>query len=182
MVRRMSKEYLEALGRIIEGAVYDNIYTKQDLEQDADIVRQALLELKAIKEVNPSEALNKLDYIKRDIKFAYDADYINFDHADDIKYIKQSLLKAQEQDFNYKNIVIPFFDELVKLLGINDTDEMLDKIKEQEKVLEIIKEKRVDMQLLRDCESRSEYNMAFPYREIYHLTQEEFDLVRRYAK
>jgi hypothetical protein len=24
--------------------------------------------------------------------------------------------------------------------------------------------------------------MAFPYREIYHLTQEEFDLVRRYAK
>lgn len=68
-------------------------------------------------------------YALKDLPLIYDR-LQQYEDLGDLDIIKQALLKAQEQDFNYKNIVLPFFDELIKLLGITDTDEMLDKIKE----------------------------------------------------
>lgn len=54
-----------------------------------------------------------------------------------------------------------------------------DKAKQQEKVLEIIKEKDVDMYSLRRCKTSEEYNEHFAIDEYQKLTEEEFDLLKR---
>lgn len=53
------------------------------------------------------------------------------------------------------------------------------KAKQQEKVLEIIKEKDVDMYSLRRCKTAEEYNEHFAIDEYQKLTEEEFDLLKR---
>ncbi len=165
-------EMLEALEKLLEG------YSKGMAGRSYyDTIKRALTELQAIKESNPSEALECLERVS-------ELQYI--DHWEsrekEIKTIENALLKAQEQDFNNKNIVIPFFNELIDLFETNDIDEMLDKIKEQEKVLEIIKNKDVDMYSLRRCKTVEEYNSKFAIDEYQELTQEEFDLLKRWCE
>lgn len=151
----MSKE-LEALDRIIEGAVFDYIYTKQDLDEDTDIVRQALKELKAIKEANPSEALESLDFLKNIAIY-------------DISLLKDSDIKTLYQLYHF---------------SFNTINQALIKSQEQEKVLEIIFVKRVDMWHLADLlEQTYEMYLAFceseGYAKDYILTQQEFELVKK---
>jgi len=73
--------------------------------------------------------------------------------------------------------------EEIKSLPLIEKNKQLkmenDKLK---KILDIIREKTVDIALLNDCEDRNEYNMHFPYREIYQLTQEEFNLLKEWLK
>lgn len=97
-----------------------------------------------------------------------------------VNKIEQALLKAQEQDFNYKNIVIPFFEELVELLGITDTDEMLDKIKELKKALKIIFEKSVDIEFLKSADTFDEYNKLVKIANVFSipLIKKEFDSLK----
>lgn len=192
---------LEGALAIIKVKCHPNSNPSPLVDGALEIVEQALLELKAIKDAKPSEAMECVDDINADLvalpKHCEEPDGIFDDYLEDISIkintIKQALLKAQEQDFNYKNIVIPFFDELVKLLGINDTDEMLNKIKEQEKenaeykkVLEIIKNKCVDIFDLKIAilhNSLEIYNRSIPSEyEGNKLTQEEFELLKRYFK
>ena len=96
----MNKDYLESLERL---AMPDELHIKEceklgiGLTEDFDIVEHALLELKAIKEANPGEAMkclnilhNALDkYLKTPV-----SEYVNL--FDCINTIKQALLKAQE--------------------------------------------------------------------------------------
>lgn len=183
----MSKEYLEALENLKQQAIafeHGELAIKV-ANGNYTTLKEALQRLEAIDNANPSEALECLEEMYEVSCDSRKPEYNLYET------IKQALLKAQEQDFNYKNIVIPFFDELVKLLGINDTDEMLDKIKEQEKVLEIIKEKRVDEQLIRIADNVEWYNKNYIYRHeieylnrddvlAYQLTAEEFDTLKRW--
>jgi hypothetical protein len=48
------------------------------------------------------------------------------------------------------------------------------------KVLEIIKEKDVDIKLLKECEEVEEYNAHFIIDEYQELTEEEFSLLKSY--
>lgn len=77
------------------------------------------------------------------------------DNTDEFYVVKQALLEAQ------------------------DLEKEKDKYK---KALEIIFKKTVDIDLLKDCEDVWEYNMNFPYRGIYHLTQDEFNLLKEYSR
>ena len=180
----MSKEYLEALERLYKCNVDD--YTLGYQRRDYKLLQETLQRLEAIDNANPSEALECLKEIHSFIV----SSRINGEKFEqklqELATINQALLKAQEQDFNYNKIVIPFFDELAKLLGINDTDEMLDKIKEQEKenaelkrVLSVIKEKS-DLSALEMADDVNEFNEMTFHKKPY--TQEEFDLVKRYFK
>lgn len=136
--------------------------------------------------VNPSGALEILETFENDGLLNKEIGMISYNQIwlkNQIEVLKQTLLEAQEQNFNYKNIVIPFFNELVKLLGTNDTDEMLDKIKEQEKVLNIIKEKCVSVWHLMKSKTVEEYNSYLYVEDIedtknFILTEEEFDLLK----
>ena len=145
---------------------------------------------------NPSEALKTLEVLDKTISPLLEP--ILTEYEDDLSdkitanyfALKQSLLKAQEQDFNYKNIIIPFFDELVELLGLTDIDEILDRIKEQGKVLEIIKEKNVDTYTLETSINLEHYNSeiklknhnnTYSYEIWYELTEEEFEILKRWT-
>ena len=107
-----------------------------------------LLKYKQIDNANPSEALRYLEDLKMTC-----GTKIKLDKAIGIsrryEYIKQTLLKAQEQD----------------------------------RVLDIIKEKKVDVSYLEKCDSVDEYNLYISnydnnYWKRHSLTQDEFDLLK----
>lgn len=117
----------------------------------------ALTEYEAIKNTNPSEALECLEDIYRNGVFISDYDALGKQHPTNIspktnksfdeqcKTIKQSLLKAQEQ----------------------------------EKVLEIIVKKNVDIEYIKTCfydekGGLKEYNAWVGHDEDKELTEEEF--------
>lgn len=95
----MSKE-LEALEcslklyKMVESAGNDNGFNLNEAWEYHKIIKQALLELKAIKEAKPSEALKALD---RNIVVIREKDYT---------IIEQALLKAQEQEKKLKALEI----------------------------------------------------------------------------
>ena len=112
---------------------------------DFDTLEQVLTELKAIKEANPSEAL-ELVYCLKD----------------------------------YLMNMMPYYDWL------NDIEKYILNAQEQEKALEIIKTKNVDIFFLRNsCDTVEEYNeeinnntMYYCYGNCRKLTQEEFILLK----
>ena len=85
----MSKELL-ALEDII---LYLNANEPKGLYcENIETIKQALLELKSIKEANPSEALKCLDDL-----YCEPVDYRSNDKANDYETIKQALLKAEKE-------------------------------------------------------------------------------------
>lgn len=76
-------------------------YIENPLKEEIDIVNNALLELKAINEANPSEALECLERLGAE-KLARGQLIRNDDKIDPyINTIKQALIKAQEQKKNF---------------------------------------------------------------------------------
>jgi hypothetical protein len=71
--------------------------TKYD-EERFNVIKQALLELKEIKEAKPSEALKKLNTIRHlEIGFDKNGKPITLNDTSGLKTIEKALLKAQEQ-------------------------------------------------------------------------------------
>ena len=64
--------------------------------------------------------------------------------------------------------------------SLNTIKQALIKAEEMKKVLEIIFEKDVDMYSLRRCKTSEEYNEHFAIDEYQKLTEEEFNLLKRY--
>lgn len=170
----MSKE-LEALYRLATRNS-GNHRSIEEVDKDFKIIEKALKDYEAIKNAEPTKALECLEII------CVCARVTGLYKKEDEDVVKQALIKYQEQDFNYKNIVIPFFDELADLLGTNDIDEMLDKIKEQEKALEIISKKNVDMLLIKKYDNVSDYNSAVWLSGREKLTEEQFKLLKEGLK
>ena len=81
-----------------------------------------------------------------------------------------------------------FYDEIGQHYGFIDErckviEEALIKAQEQKQVLEIIKEKDVDIYILKNCKTVDEYNSSVVHivGETRELTQEEFELLKRYV-
>lgn len=154
----MSKKYLELLEEIGNIDLGDNPYKtfernklKNVYNKEFGTINQALLELQFIKESKPSEALEKLDKINNYLNDVYDYKEIEAERRKDIDTIKQALIKAQEQ----------------------------------EKVLKIIFEKNVNIGLVKVLGSVGQYNQTYVYDNMRNvkwcLTEEEFDLLKRYC-
>lgn len=108
-----------------------------------NFAKSSLERLEAIDNSKPSEALKKFDYIGNDIKFAYDDDYVSYDYTDDVEYIKQTLIKSQEMEKELDNL--KYKNKLLTKENVRNA-----KIAEkQHKMIEIIKEKNVDINYLR---------------------------------
>jgi len=149
----MNKKYLEALGKNIR-------YKKEYIGNDT-----YRLYLKK----NEIELLEKYLTELEAIDNAKPSEALEL-----VGYLKDYLLN-----------MIPYCDWL------NDIEKYILKAQEQEKVLEIIKEKRVDLSYLRCCfednqsvERYNEYirNKTMVYDHEEELTQEEFELLKRYLK
>ena len=69
-------------------------YVENPLKEELDIVNNALLELKAIKEAKPSEALKDLE----EIILYLNANEPTGKYCNNIENLKNKLLKAQEQE------------------------------------------------------------------------------------
>ena len=139
-------DYLESLERL---AMPDELHIKEceklgiSLTEDFDLVEQALLELKSIKDANPSEALKCLEKLKgmeissmpfsdeygtqevdlNDIRKV--GSQLNTDFREYTTTIKQALLKAQEQEKEneiLKEIIKSLFDKGCPLHQYTDKD------------------------------------------------------------
>ena len=106
-VEKMNKVF-EALERL---AMPDELHKQEceklgiSLTEDYEIVKQALTEIKSIKEAKPSEAMKCVERLHQTIEMAenfYDAPYEDKDLfaavQRDVDTINQSLLKVQEQE------------------------------------------------------------------------------------
>lgn len=183
----MNKEYLEALERL---AMPDDLHIKEceklgiNPTQDYEVIKQALLELKAIKEAEPSKALELVYLIK---------DYFQnmIPYQDWINDIEKYVLKVQEQEkfidskLSFKDGSIACgFDykgEHIVAVPLNEYDRLM----EQEKTIKIINEKGVDVGYLKTCKTLEEYNSnCWNDEEDFNkrLTQEEFDLLKEMIK
>lgn len=182
-------DYLESLERL---AMPDELHIKEceklgiGVTEDFDIVEQALLELKAIKEANPSEALECLKALQS-IRDKYSmplTEYVNsFDY---IKTIKHVLLKQQEQKKFFDDMLIfkngcmmscfEYSGKQIVAMPLEEYDEFM----KQEKALEIIKEKNVNVKLLKLSTNLLDYYTRVKIKtgENTELTEEEYDLLK----
>ena len=178
----MSEEYIEAFGRITLHTEYDNdsSYDCLNFEDDCNLVEKALQRLETIDNANPSEALkevneiiNSLEEYNKLMRFHKAPETATDIMLRKLDIVKQALIKAQEQEvdiIHYKGTV----DNLRR------DNAILKEIKnEQEKVLEIIKKKEVNIQVFNQCEDVETYNNVYKKQKDRQLTQEEFDLLKR---
>lgn len=172
----MSKEYLEALNNL-----YDISCNIQNTTKDYEFLKNALAELKAIKESNPSDALKLINIF---LKCFGENDFLEVEIAkEDINTIEQALLKAQELE-SENNALLEENKDLYVELAFSEKQykELIECTNQYKKVLEIIKEKQVNISLLRYCldewvDSLYQYNKRTNI-EKFKLTQEEFDLLK----
>ena len=153
----MNKELLENLLIEFDEMGYEPTIlcdTEREIEIFRRRLKQVLDYLKAIDNSNPSEALECIESLRQECKSTY------FDENG-----KQWWTTDKNKDYRCNTIKQAFL-----------------KAQKQEKVLEIIKVKDVDMYSLRRCETVEEYNIHFAIDEYQELTQEEFDTLKRYVK
>ena len=188
----MSKE-LEALNKI----QHDFGQLKgQELVKCYETIFNGLKRLESIDNANPSEALKKLD----------DISYLVLNEIDDLKNkelwksyfntIKQALLKAQtneEENTDYGSArerwkiicqtIKRMFDFDIEEKWSGDDKvitQTLIKAQENEKVLEILKKKEIDTFMLMLCDNVEQYNSGLKNKPNRQLTQEEFELLKRW--
>ena len=182
----MSKEYLESLEKIKQEFNCDPEY--YGLGGAFEILESALHRLESIDNANPSEALELLGFMGNFIIPTALGNKHLKDFCDkEFAIIKQALLKAQEQEkffddkLVFKNgCIMSGFDYKGKQIVAMPLKEYAEFMK-QKKVLDIIKEKDVDIYILNHCKTVDEYNSKIVHiiGEIRELTQDEFDLLKR---
>lgn len=157
--RIMEKEF-EALKFIFGEALFSEYKneTHTRVRECNDVVFKALTELKQINEAKPSEALECLEKLKN---------YAKSDLDSIPQYFYDLCVKKNKE-----------IDNIVE-----NIKQALLKAQEQEKVLEIIKEKNVDIKYLRDCETVGEYNKyCDDLTDEKPLTEKEFDTVKMWQE
>ena len=162
----MSKEFEEALGLVkrtcelfIKSSSHligTDIIANQ-INEALDTIKQALTELKQIKEAKPSEALK---YVNGKIA----------DLEDDLQHYTM-VEKDKCKEFYIREDLKQFTNIQQALL----------KVQEQEKVLKIIKEKEVNFEVFGAFETYKDYEIY--YDKKFHLienklTKEEFELLK----
>jgi len=154
----MKKELEEALERLYK--CNDEDYTLGYQQHDYKLLQQAILELKAIKKSNPSEALEGLKHIKK----YYVPQPCSAKTYDYLEAIEQALLKAQEQSKVLEVIFEKGFDRSIKdydnyAIWLEYKTEQFDKAIEKHPTI-----------------------LNWDVFDNFTYTQEEFDIIRNYFK
>lgn len=164
-VKKMTKE-LEHL-EIIEDWANEHHDSKEVWEHSIP-VQEALQRLEAIDNSQPSEALLGLKHIKK----YYVPEPCSSTTYDYLETIKQALIKSQENE-----------KVLNKVLKLNS--EWAEELDYKNDIIRIIYEKNVNIGLVKVLGSVEQYNQTYVYDNMLNvkwcLTQEEFELVKRYA-
>lgn len=170
MTNELEKEYLEDLDHYDEGmGIHSTSYEK---------CKERLIRLAKIDNSKPSEALECLDKVNNYLNDVYDYKEIKEEVRKDIDTIKQALLRLDRLDAAMELLPNRFS-------AVNNREifimrkEMFEKFQKQEKVLKIIINKKVDFYRLSISNNVNDYNSTIEFNE-YKLTEEEFDLLKRY--
>lgn len=168
----LEKEYLEDLDHYDEGMGIHSTSYRQ--------CKERLIRLAKIDNAKPSEALECLeeryDFLIADNDTTYSNSYENeteYNRRKETIYkqyntIKQALIKAQEQEKEIDRLD----DQCLDVLGDNIR---------LKKILDIIKEKNVDIHWIKKCKTLNEYNNMLNSLELA-ITQEEFDNLKEVLK
>lgn len=167
----MSKE-LQRFKRIALHTNYDTVmldnYGYQKFEEDCKIVEQALKRLEQIDNANPSRALECLEALGG----------VEISHTE----------TEQDEDFNGDWVfdTVTVDDGAIEYLYCEYFDTIKNyilKTQEQEKALKIVFEKNIDIDFLKSADTFEEYNKLIKFKSVFatELTQEEFDLLKRYT-
>lgn len=165
---------LEALERL---AMPDELHIKEcrklgiGLTEDYDVVEQAVLELQAITEANPSEALECVDNLENSLSLANELLRVTDTSAMDkyIATIKQYILKSQEQEKE---------NELLK----GQMKYLTEVVTKFQKILKIIKGKNVDLGMVdffNNVEDYNEWLTLQPNESRKPLSEYEFELIKQ---
>lgn len=181
----MSKEYLEAF-KNLKQELYYSPNQIPDVDKWHETIEQALQRLESIDNAEPSEALECLEKTISPLLEPILAEYED-DLSDKITAnyfaLKQTLIKSQRQEediIHYKGTIANLRRDNALLKELNA---------EYKKVLDIIKEKRVNIEYLRQSHNVREYNskitviidgIKYAKSEARKLTEEEFKLLKRY--
>lgn len=150
----MSKEYLEALEKIKQEFNCDPEY--YGLGGAFEILESALYRLEAIDNAEPSEALEELiDMIEY------------FTRLDYVEPIVRNEIHDKFKDIYWH-----------KLPHLDSIKEALINAQKEHKALEIIKEKDVDIFMLRRFKTLEAYNNYAKENKMKELTEEEFDTLK----
>ena len=180
----MIKTALEHFQDIKELEIADepNVTVEELIPYKCKQVEKAILELKEIKEANPSEAMEDLneivEYITEDKKVKYKGTILF-----DCDIIKDALLKAQELEKENLELKkkIDSYERRIELYSSKQLETALfysrNELAEYKKKLEIIKEKNVDSHRIKKCETVEEYNDTLKSWETA-LTEEEFKTLK----
>ena len=115
-------------------------------------------------------------------------------HKKDYEFLKQALTELQAIKEAKPSKALEYLEDIKKWVLDNivllDTDltkfdtieQALLKAQEQEKVLEIIKEKNVNIVILKVSENVEAYNVSIINYPKWQLTQEEFNLLKRWCE
>ena len=164
----MSKELEEI--KTLRGFNQVELNNDENINKSLDVIEKALQRLESIDNANPSEALKTLEDLRKQVSFANsDGCIFNDIYEDiirDIEIIKQALINEQEQEKEIDRLE----NQCLDVLGDNIR---------LKKVLEIIKERQVDVFHLMRSETVEEYNKIWDSSK-YCLTQEEFELLKAY--
>ena len=175
----MMENYFEALERL---AMPDELHIKEceklgiGVTEDFDIVEQALLELKSIKEANLSKAMKGLHTIAFNTQFIAGMIF-----GDELRAIEHTLLKAQELEIENSALLKENNNLYVELTFCQKQyKELIEYTKQQEKALEIIFKKEVNIPFLKSATTFDKYNKVIEFKSFFGiaLTEEEFNLLK----
>lgn len=180
----MTKE-LEALKDLCEFVNYCD-----EANEDVGVIEQALQRLEQIDNANPSKAVECILDIKSNYKFyAHNNQTIDYQCS----VVVQSLLKVQEQEkenarafgkdiINLNKILKQTIDEPILYASKYGNKYIVPQelFEKQCNVLSIIKEKNVNIAVLKNSPDLKYYN--YHVSDWRKLTQDEFDLLKRWIK
>ena len=152
---KMSKEYIQALDNLFGLVAFQGSLGKA--QKYFDVIEPALQRLEAIDNAKPSEALECLADIARATAVLYQ----RAEGKDECDYLEKMKEIGTSTEF-----------QIIK--------QALLKAQEQENVIRILFEKNVRIYWIKSYNCVKSYNNGLPKKE--QLTQEEFELLKRWTK
>jgi hypothetical protein len=98
--------------------------------------------------------------------------------------IEKALQRLESIDNAKLSEALKWLEKYKSTILFNTTivENALLKTQEQERVLEIVKEKEVNLGMLKTCKTVEQYNAGCRIFERNELTQEEFDLLKKWSE
>ena len=131
-----------------------------------------LLKYKQMDNSNPNEALECLEEVKGYRTGGINSVEVYLEETENYDVIKKTLIKEQELEKE---------NEILK----GQMKYLTEVVTEFQKILKIIKEKNVDIWLLKSCLTLELYNFSITKMDnckVFNLTQEEFDTLKRWLE